>query len=104
MGYDVLAMSIKRSKAKAHKGGRRSDGGDFFAFGSGTPEKEKTWEEHMSDQPEDAFVRYALTGHFAKGTLLAHSTFGKGIVLGDEGARIEVLFADGRKKLGHAPS
>ena len=37
-----------------------------------------------------------------KGQLLVHPKFGKGVVLGVEGQRIEVLFEDGPKKLGHA--
>jgi hypothetical protein len=33
---------------------------------------------------------------------MSHPKFGKGLVMGVVGARIEVLFKDGRKKLGHA--
>ena len=34
--------------------------------------------------------------------LIKHSKFGKGLVIGVDGARIEVLFEDGTKKLAHS--
>ena len=43
-----------------------------------------------------------MTARFTKGQLLAHPKFGKGVVVAVEGQRIEVLFEDGPKKLGHA--
>ena len=46
---------------------------------------------------------YALTNHYAKGTLIAHSSFGRGLILNVDGARVEVLFEAGKKKLGRAP-
>ncbi|HEY2509248.1 MAG TPA: hypothetical protein VGI39_00195 [Polyangiaceae bacterium] len=45
---------------------------------------------------------YSLATRFAKGQLVTHPKFGKGIVVHVEGARIEVLFEEGPKKLGHA--
>ncbi len=48
------------------------------------------------------FSPYATTTKFAKGALVSHSKFGKGLVVSVEGSRIEVLFEDGVKKLGHA--
>ena len=45
-----------------------------------------------------------MSSRYAKGNLILHSKFGKGLVLGVEGPRIEVLFQDGKKKLGHAVS
>jgi hypothetical protein len=48
-------------------------------------------------------VPYALASRFEKGVLVLHAKFGKGVVLAVEGTRIDVLFAEGRKKLGHAP-
>jgi len=43
-----------------------------------------------------------MSTRFSKGDLITHPKFGKGLVLGVEGTRIEVLFQDGKKKLGHA--
>lgn len=53
----------------------------------------------MADQPDAAFVAYSAKGRFTAGTLLSHPTFGKGLVLGAEGRKMEVLFAESRKML-----
>jgi hypothetical protein len=66
-------------------------------------EKEKTWDEWVAGQPDEAFAPYSLKAHFARGALIQHPKFGKGAVAAVEGQLIIVLFADGRKKLGHAP-
>jgi len=94
-------MSMKRTKQRGAAAGRRSDYAGFG--GAKEKEAEKTWKEDVSDQPETSFVPYALTNHYAKGTLIAHNTFGKGLILNVDGARVEVLFESGMKKLGHAP-
>jgi len=96
-------MSMKRTKQRGAAAGRRS--GDYDIFG-GAKEKdaEKSWKEDVSDQPEASFVPYALTNHYAKGALIAHNSFGKGLILNVDGARVEVLFEAGKKKLGHAPA
>lgn len=62
---------------------------------------EKTWEEHMASRPEGQFVEYSLKERFASGAFLSHPTFGKGVVVSVGPAVIEVLFADGKKRLGH---
>jgi len=95
-------MSMKRTKQRGAAAGRRAD----YAGFSGAKEKEaeKIWKEDVADQPETSFVPYARTNHFAKGTLIAHTTFGKGLILNVDGARVEVLFEAGMKKLGHAPA
>jgi hypothetical protein len=96
-------MSIKRSK-------QRSSGGSRFSSEEVAPvfakpvEKEKTWEEWTAGQPDEAFTPYSLKSHYARGALLAHPKFGRGAVVGVEGGVVIVLFADGRKKLGHAAS
>ena len=43
-----------------------------------------------------------MSSKYAKGDLIQHPKFGKGLVLVVEATRIEVLFQDGKKKLGHA--
>lgn len=97
------AMSMKRTKQRGGTGGRR--GADYAGFG-GAKDKEpaKSWQDDVAAQPEESFVPYALSKHFDKGTLIAHATFGKGVVLNVDGARVEVLFEAGMKKLGHAPA
>lgn len=93
-------MSMKRSKQRSFS--RRDDDVAPFSFGAPVnAEPEKSWEEHVTGQPEEAFVPYSLQATFAKGALLAHPKFGKGIVVAVDGARVDVLFSDGKKKLGH---
>jgi hypothetical protein len=96
-------MSMKRTKQRGTGSGKRT--GDFAGFGSGKEkETEKSWKEDVSDQPDGSFVPYALANHYEKGALIAHSTFGKGLILNVDGPRVEVLFESGKKKLGHAPA
>lgn len=90
-------MSMKRTKQRT--GGREKDiETDFWKKPA---EPEKTWVEHVEPQPEDAFVPYVLTERFGKGQLVLHTKFGKGIVTDVEPSRVEILFQEGKKKLGH---
>jgi hypothetical protein len=92
-------MSIKRTKPKSDR--REVGGGLAKGLGpSTTPrKKEPTWQEVMAEASEAAFVAYSAKGSFAEGTLIDHPTFGKGVVLGAEGRKMEVLFVDSRKML-----
>ena len=94
-------MSMKRSKART-SGSGRSSGDDDASYFAKPKEPEKSWAEHMEGKKDDAFVAYSLSARFAKGQLVTHPKFGKGIVVGVEPQRIEVLFEEGPKKLGHA--
>ncbi len=93
-------MSMKRSKQKSGGGSRGSD--EIASVFIKPPEPEKTWDEATAGQPDDAFAPYSLKTRYAKGALLAHPKFGKGVVSAVEGSTIVVLFNDGKKKLGHA--
>lgn len=95
-------MSMKRSKPSTRGAARQNDS-DFLFGRRPEIEPEKNWEEHVASRPEEEFVPYSLKSHFAKGALVAHSKFGKGLVISVEGTHVEVLFADGTKTLGHAP-
>jgi hypothetical protein len=91
-------MSIKRTNPKAD---RRASGGESTGR-SVTPaprKKEMTWHEAMADKSEAEFVNYTMRGHFTPGTLLRHSTFGKGVVLSVDVQKMEVLFAESKKML-----
>jgi hypothetical protein len=93
-------MSIKRTKQRSFGRGRDAE---ETSFGSPKPaEPVKTWSELMEGRPEATFLPYAMTAKYAKGDLIVHAKFGKGAVLHVEGPRIEVLFEDGPRKLGHA--
>ena len=97
---------MKRSPAKS-KTPRRADGeeGSRSFFGkkrAPAAAPEKTWEEWVKDQPDEAFVPHSLQGRFEKGMLLSHTKFGKGAVLSAGTTSVEVLFEEGTKKLAHA--
>jgi hypothetical protein len=93
-------MSIKRTKQRSF--GRERDAEESGFGASKSKDPEKTWAELVEGKGDDAFVPYAMTAKYARGTLLLHAKFGKGAVVNVEGARIEVLFEDGPRKLGHA--
>jgi len=96
-------MSIKRTKQTGPRRPSRSSE-PFRGFGpAAPPEKVPTWQEDVAGQPEESFQAYSMAGHFAKGVLLNHPVFGKGLVIGVEDRKISVLFADGTKTLGHTP-
>ena len=93
-------MSIKRSRHGSHGRAFRDDIEE--APRPVAAEPEKSWAEHVDGRPDDAFVPYSLSGHFAKGALIAHATFGRGVVVAVVDRRIDVVFEGGKKTLGHA--
>ena len=93
---------MKRSRAKSSGSARGQGGDDDSNYFAKPQEPEKSWAEHMEGKSDGDFAPYAMTSRFAKGQLITHPKFGKGVVVGVEGARIEVLFEEGPKKLGHA--
>lgn len=95
---DNTSMSIKRTNPKTDRRASVSDSTE----GSVSPtarKKEATWHEAMANKSEAEFVNYTIRGRFTPGTLLRHTTFGKGIVLSVDGQKMEVLFADSKKLL-----
>lgn len=94
-------MSIKRTK-QASSTSRNRESSNENNFGVAKPVvPEKPWAEQIEGKPDSAFVAYAMTERFEKGALVRHAKFGKGVVVGVEPQRIEVLFEEGTKKLGH---
>ena len=93
---------MKRSKGRGAGGGREKE--TDLNFWAKPTEPEKTWEEHVEGKPEDAFVPYTLTERYAKGQLVLHTKFGKRIVVDEDQTRVEILFQEGKKKLGHGQS
>jgi hypothetical protein len=90
-------MSMKRTKQRSS--GREKDvESDFWKKPT---EPEKTWEQAMEGQADDAFLPYALSSKFTKGQLVTHVKFGKGVVTDADASRVEILFQEGTKKLGH---
>jgi hypothetical protein len=94
----VTAMSMKRSKQRNSGSGRQSNEEDAWAK---PPEPEPEWSV-VEAKADASFLPFAMSTRFAKGDFILHPKFGKGLVLLVEGTRIEVLFQDGKKKLGHA--
>lgn len=93
-------MSMKRSKPKSSGGARNTDGDS--SFWAKPAEPELTWEQHVEGKADDAFAPYALSSQYTKGALVSHPKFGKGVVVDVEASRVEILFQEGKKKLGHA--
>jgi hypothetical protein len=95
-------MSIKRSKAKSTGTGRRPDEREGFFFDEPKDDgPEKTWEELVSGQSDESFVPYLMANRYHRGALIAHPKFGHGAVVKAESTNMEVVFAEGKKKLGH---
>jgi hypothetical protein len=95
-------MSMKRTKQRSTGSSRNSSEDDSPAWGK-PADPEPSWAD-VESKPDDSFVPFVVSSRYAKGSLILHSKFGKGLVLGVEGTRIEVLFQDGKKKLGHVAS
>jgi hypothetical protein len=93
-------MSMKRSKAKS-SGTARDTGTDDATYFKKTKAPELTYEQHMDGKTDDLFAPFSMNATYAKGALITHAKFGKGVVVAVEGLRVEVLFADGMKKLSH---
>lgn len=91
-------MSMKRAKP-VNRVGRTSSASESLGFGP-APAKPQ-WEELVASRDEGEFKPYQLSAVFARNDLVAHSKFGKGIVLMVDGTKVEILFQDGARKLGH---
>jgi hypothetical protein len=91
-------MSMKRVKQRTFGSGKDDENDPWAKPKVADP----TWEQATEGKADDAFTAYAMTAKFAKGQLLHHVKFGKGLVLDTTGTSVEVLFQDGKKKLGHA--
>jgi hypothetical protein len=93
-------MSMKRSKQRTSASNRYSDTEDAPPPWAKPDGPEPSWAD-IESKPAESFIPFAMSTRFAKGDFITHPKFGKGLVLGVEGPRIEVLFQDGKKKLGH---
>jgi hypothetical protein len=94
-------MSMKRSTQRSSGSGRYSGREEDSAAWTKPESPEPTWAD-VETKPDESFVPFVLSSRYSKGDLLMHPKFGKGLVVHVEGSRIEVLFKDGKKKLGHA--
>jgi hypothetical protein len=93
-------MSMKRSKSRGT--GARDSGDSDGGFFSKPKAPEKTWAEHVEGKTDADFSPYALGSTYVLGALVAHSKFGKGVVIEVEAQKVNVLFEDAPRKLGHS--
>ena len=63
---------------------------------------EAIWEEMIRPLDPDLAVPYSMEGKFRANSLLAHPTFGIGMVSSSQTGKIEVVFKAGRKLLRSA--
>jgi hypothetical protein len=93
-------MSMKRSRRASTPARSNQEEGGFGMMG--TPEAPASWAALVADKPDAEFKPYSMSTTFARNDLVLHPKFGKGVVVLVEGSRVEVLFEDGPRKLGHA--
>jgi hypothetical protein len=67
-----------------------------------TVSDEEIWEELIRPLDPDLAVPYSMEGKFRANSLLAHPTFGIGMVAASQVGKIEVVFKAGRKLLRSA--
>ncbi len=91
-------MSIKRAKQRTFEKATDAGEDDYFAK---PKEPERNWDEHVATKADGDFHKYAMSDRYAKGALIVHPKFGKGIVVAIEATNVMILFQDGPKKLGH---
>lgn len=60
---------------------------------------EAIWEDMISPFDPDLAVPYNMEGKFRANTLMAHPTFGTGVVVSCQSGKVEVVFKTGRKLL-----
>jgi len=90
-------MSIHRPKRATS----RKESATARGAGPSGPPKPPKWKEAVAEQPDGAFSAYATGSTFEKDALVAHSKFGKGIVLEVDGNKVQILFEEGIRKLLH---
>ena len=92
-------MSIHRPKrATSRKSESAPPRGSSSPSNAPKPPK---WKDVVADKPEEAFLAYAPASRYEKDTLIAHSKFGKGVVVEVDGNKIHILFEEGVRKLLH---
>lgn len=70
-------------------------------FGQALPSV-PTWQEAVGDKPDAPCRAWSMSTTFARDEIIEHPKFGKGVVVMVQGAKIQVLFQEGTKMLGHA--
>ncbi|HEX9296642.1 MAG TPA: hypothetical protein VF881_12430 [Polyangiaceae bacterium] len=92
-------MSIHRPKRATPR--RTDSSSPLRAAAPSSVLKPPKWKEAVADKPDGAFTAYSPDQTFGKDALVAHSKFGKGIVLEVDGNKVHVLFEEGIRRLMH---
>ncbi len=90
-------MSIHRPKRPST---RKADAPSRGSSASSTTKPPK-WKDVVADRPDNAFAPYASASRYEKDALIAHSKFGKGIVVEVDGNKVHILFEQGVLRLLH---
>ncbi|MFO0557743.1 MAG: hypothetical protein U0269_06960 [Polyangiales bacterium] len=92
---------MKRVRKTGAAGGRGNSEGGLTPFGQALPSV-PTWQEAVGDKPDAPSRAWSMSTTFARDEIIEHPKFGKGVVVMVQGAKIQVLFQEGTKMLGHA--
>jgi hypothetical protein len=90
-------MSIHRPKRAT----RKSESTPTRGSSPSSAPKPPKWKDVVADKPDTAFAAYAPAARYEKDALIAHSKFGRGIVVEVDGNKIHILFEEGIRKLLH---
>lgn len=93
-------MSIKRTREVSRRRPHEIDD----SSSKKPQERVYKWDEDVVPRLSGPQVAYAATHRYAKESLVLHKAFGVGLVTRVDGARLEILFKDGAKKLAHNPA
>ena len=91
-------MSIHRPKRSSS---RKADSAPPRGSSPSSAPKPPKWKDVVADKPDSAFTPYASASRYEKDSLIAHSKFGKGIVVEVDGNKVHILFEQGVLKLLH---
>jgi hypothetical protein len=94
-------MSMKRAR-KTGSGGRSNEvEGALTPFGQALPGL-PDWQSAVGDNADASYRPWSMTASFARDERIEHPKFGRGLVVLVQGTKIQVLFQEGTKMLGHA--
>jgi hypothetical protein len=92
-------MSIHRPKRATS---RKTESAPTRGSSPSSAPKPPKWKDVVADKPDDAFATYASAARYEKDALIAHSKFGKGVVVEVDGNKVHILFEEGVRKLLHS--
>lgn len=94
-------MSMKRTKKSS--GGKSSQSEGSLGFNP-PPSELPSWADSVALRDDSVFTGYNIGRTFARGEHIAHTKFGKGVVISVGTGKVDVLFEEGVKTLAHGVS